>query len=232
MSFGDGTAEARVAARYAGIDGHVIAAAQREAEAEREQTRYANAVPQIPATQQGPAKGTVYLRPASEKAIDYLVSLSASRTPHVAEDVIRAWANTVDRSIVSEKIDALKAMAPAQSALIATQDATRPTEEVPAGRYAVTGDEGQTVFVRVDRPTEGQWKGYTFVKIQAGDDLHRVSRATSFALQRKILADGVQESMLRYGREIGSCGHCGRTLTNDESRQAGIGPVCRSKLGW
>ena len=30
----------------------------------------------------------------------------------------------------------------------------------------------------------------------------------------------------------GSCGHCGRTLTNEESRARGIGPICAGKMGW
>jgi hypothetical protein len=167
---------------------------------------------------------------ASEKAVDYLVSLSASRTPHVAEDVIRAWAATVDRSVVSDKIDELKAMLKSESVISTGGSLER--HNVPAGRYAITGSDGQTVFVKVDRPTEGQWAGRIFVKIQAGDDLHRTGRQVADALLAKIAADGVQDAMLRYGREIGSCGHCGRTLTNQESRDAGIGPVCRDKMGW
>lgn len=229
MSFGDGTVEAEVAARYAGIDGHAIAAAQREAEAKRENVgqpvRYNSEVDPAAPTAWRPAPR---LSVATEKAINFLVSLSSSRTPHVAEKVIRDWAATVHWKVVSTKIDELKAMPVVTTAT----GPARPAQEIPAGRYAVTGEEGQTVFVRIDRPTEGEWKGRTFVKVQAGSDLHRVSRSTSFALQNKILADGIKEAMLRYGREIGACGACGRTLTDEASREAGIGPVCRGKLGW
>ena len=28
------------------------------------------------------------------------------------------------------------------------------------------------------------------------------------------------------------CSLCGRTLTNDESRTRGIGPICIEKMGW
>lgn len=165
---------------------------------------------------------------ASEKAIDYLVALSASRTPHVAEDTIRRWAGSVHRQLVSDKIDWLKTLPVAQRQ--AGTELER--HNVPAGRYAVTGSDGHTVFVRVDRPTEGQWAGRIFVKIQAGDDLHKTGRQVADALLAKIAADGVEAAMLRYGRELGSCGHCGRTLTNEESRSAGIGPKCRSNMGW
>lgn len=109
--------------------------------------------------------------------------------------------------------------------------ASRPEVDVPAGRYALASERGVR-FYRVDRPTQGQWAGRTFVKVQAGDVDHNIRNYNDRqAILREIAADP-KEAMLRYGREIGSCGHCGRTLTNDESRAAGIGPICRGKMGW
>lgn len=35
-----------------------------------------------------------------------------------------------------------------------------------------------------------------------------------------------------YGTRTGSCSCCGRELTNKESIDLGIGPVCREKFGW
>ena len=174
----------------------------------------------------------VFVDQATDKAIDYLVSLSAAKTPWVAQPAIIAWAKSVDRRVVSDKIDELKAMPNARQDTPTASGGSLERHNVPAGRYAVTGNEGQTVFVKVDRPTEGQWAGRIFVKIQAGDDMIRTSRPQADALLGKIAADGNQAAMLRYGREIGACGHCGRTLTNEESREAGIGPVCRGKMGW
>lgn len=37
------------------------------------------------------------------------------------------------------------------------------------------------------------------------------------------------EAMIAYGRNQRRCGHCGTKLTKLESREAGIGPVCRTK---
>jgi hypothetical protein len=37
------------------------------------------------------------------------------------------------------------------------------------------------------------------------------------------------EAAARYGRELGQCGLCGRDLTDEASRAAGIGPVCRTR---
>ena len=114
----------------------------------------------------------------------------------------------------------------------ARQQAQAPTQQhdVPAGRYAVDTEEGHLAFYRVDRPTEGKWAGYTFVKVQASDELHRVRGQAAKAVLAKIAVDP-QAAMLRYGQEIGECGHCGRTLTDETSRARGIGPVCAGRMG-
>ena len=107
--------------------------------------------------------------------------------------------------------------------------------EVPAGRYAVETEDGATnelAFYKVDRPTEGRWAGYVFVKLMISDGEQRLSRAASQAVLAKIAAVGPEAASARYGHEIGECGVCGRTLTNDESRARGIGPVCVEKMGW
>lgn len=105
-------------------------------------------------------------------------------------------------------------------------------ESVPAGRYAVQPEEGQLRFYKVDRPTEGRWAGYTFVERQESGDFRRISRGEQAQALRLIEAQGVKESAARYGHELGVCGVCARELTNEESRAAGIGPVCRAKNGW
>jgi hypothetical protein len=104
--------------------------------------------------------------------------------------------------------------------------------EVPAGRYAVETEEGHLAFYRVDRPTEGRWAGYVFVKVQASDDYHPIKGAAQRdAILRKIAVDAPGAAR-RYGLELGSCGICGRTLTDETSRAHGIGPVCRERTGW
>lgn len=106
-----------------------------------------------------------------------------------------------------------------------------PIPDVPAGRYAVEF-EGRLMFYRVDRPTEGRWAGYTFLKVYASDETHAIREPMKRArILNRILEDGPQAAMLRYGREIGSCGHCGRTLTDEDSRARGIGPICAGRMG-
>lgn len=127
-------------------------------------------------------------------------------------------------------------VAKAKDAVRNARTGDRPSaEEVPAGRYAIETAEGATnalAFYKVDRPTEGRWAGYVFVKLIVSDDEQRMSRAAGDAILRKIAEVGAEAASARYGHEIGSCGICGRTLTNDESRERGIGPVCAEKMGW
>lgn len=99
------------------------------------------------------------------------------------------------------------------------------------GRYAVEID-GVLKFFKVDKPTEGRWAGYTFVKVQASDDLYNIRDRAYRERILAIIAEDPQGAMLRYGKEIGKCGHCGRTLTNEDSRERGIGPICADKMGW
>lgn len=104
-------------------------------------------------------------------------------------------------------------------------------DDVLAGRYAIR-DEGIVKFYTVDRPTEGRWAGRVFVKRQVSDDLIPLKtwRTTNEVLD-KIAVDP-QGAMLLYGEELGVCGICGRTLTNEESRRDKIGPICRQKFAW
>lgn len=56
----------------------------------------------------------------------------------------------------------------------------------------------------------------------------RIGEAVTYA---KIIAamslTDLKAAQVLFGREIGQCGVCGRSLTDEESRAQGIGPVCR-----
>lgn len=105
-----------------------------------------------------------------------------------------------------------------------------PTADVADGRYAIDTPEGVR-FYRV-RHGKNDWAGVVFVDVQHSDDYSPVkNRAAKAAIIAQIAQDPTT-AMLRYGQEIGACGHCGRTLTDADSRTFGAGPVCRAKLGW
>lgn len=104
--------------------------------------------------------------------------------------------------------------------------------DIPAGHYAVTGEDGTTDFYRVDKPTEGKWAGRTFVKLQLSETYERLSLSGTRAVLKKIEEAGPREAAIRYGKELGKCAICNRTLTNNDSIALGIGPVCAEKVGW
>lgn len=110
-------------------------------------------------------------------------------------------------------------------------------QALPEGTiYVAAGSPLQ--FFKVDHVADGKWAGWVFVKRQAGDNFDRVGSqrpgGTYKGAFASLLADEVvgdtPAAMQAYGREIGRCGNCNRTLTDEESRQRGIGPDCWAAL--
>lgn len=118
---------------------------------------------------------------------------------------------------------------------------------LPIGRTyaAVDNESGGVTFLIFDHcgPKDrwgmpSKWAGWVFVKQQVSDEERKLGSQRPGStyigqwpnLIDKVLAD-VQAAVIRYGKELGVCGVCGKTLTNAESREQGIGPVCLAKLG-
>jgi hypothetical protein len=69
------------------------------------------------------------------------------------------------------------------------------------------------------------------VKLYVSDYTHRVKLAFPTQLDAlKKIAPDPDAAARAFGLEFGRCGVCGRGLTNDESRELGIGPVCRQRV--
>lgn len=145
----------------------------------------------------------------------------------------------VSKTEASQVIDWLLKLPNKPKATSTGQGGRPELPDVPAGRYAVEvpgGEEtdGEPVlrFFKVDRPqAPSRWAGYTFVKQLASDEEWPVRGRRAKAVLEEIAKDPAAASA-RYGHEIGSCGICGRTLTDAESRARGIGPICADKAGW
>jgi uncharacterized protein DUF6011 len=178
----------------------------------------------VPASEAPPAEFTTAPK-ATENQLNYLSRLLAER--NLLTDEIAAK---------MEGLTTKKAHAWIERALTIAKPTTAISDSYPAvpeGRYAIWNEEAGCIrFYQVQKPTEGRWNGYTFVKVMASDETWPVKdRAKREAILAEIAKDPKAAS-LAYGREIGACGVCGRTLTDPDSIDKGIGPVCAGRLGW
>lgn len=191
----------------------------------------------------------------TQKQSDFIRKLLAEREGQMAAENIRATLNmhrerrTLSSLIASDAISKLlslpKGVCTVQQAeldLAQKQNdkgvvsgggtPTIPQSTVLAGRYALVGADSITKFYSVDTPTEGRWAGRTFVSVWASDEKHPIRNAEVRSQIIAEIAKDPKEALLRFGREIGKCGRCGRTLTDQTSREYGLGPVCKAKEGW
>lgn len=100
-----------------------------------------------------------------------------------------------------------------------------PSVEVADGRYAVE-EEGVLKFFKVEN---GRKAGFVFLDIQASDEWYSIRDRSRISRVLALIAADADAASLRYGRDIGECGDCGRTLTTKESRARGRGPICDAK---
>jgi Family of unknown function (DUF6011) len=153
------------------------------------------------------------LDPALAAVADVALDAFPARTVADASEAIERAKRTLDR---------LKAAAPAPVAPVAPV-------AVADGHYALVDADGVTKFYEVNSPTQGKWAGRTFVAVQASDERYPIRGAAAKAILAAIAADP-KAALVRYGHAIGKCGVCNRTLTDEASRAAGIGPVCAGRL--
>lgn len=102
---------------------------------------------------------------------------------------------------------------------------------VAAGRYAVPGEAGDLRHYKVDRPATGRFAGYTFVTWERDDGYESPLKKHQVEIVLRKIAANPMDALVAYGLSTGTCGVCSRKLTNPESVEAGIGPVCSAKVG-
>lgn len=125
---------------------------------------------------------------------------------------------------------------PAREAIVPTAvDHSTPIDyfdDIPDAYYALRNDEGTVKFYRVStfkRCLPGQTRPNRKVQLQSSDELHPARAEAARRILREIREMKPREAAFLYGREIGRCCRCGRTLTDEVSRSMGIGPDCAAK---
>jgi hypothetical protein len=83
--------------------------------------------------------------------------------------------------------------------------------------------------------------GALYVKTDEGDYLGKVADGKFYGTRDAtdehkqalaVIAENPKDAAIRYGRQTGSCACCGRPLSNKQSVDLGIGPICRDKWGF
>lgn len=164
-----------------------------------------------------------HLRPplalATEPQVNYLEGLRDGKDLSSLTPEQIAWLRDVDFSKIpktraSDVISQLKALP------WMPRDAAH-TPDVPNGRYAIPKEDGTLMFYSIK-----QGNTVTFVDVWASDARWPVKSSE----ERNRILTAIKndpDAGPRFGREIGRCYVCGRTLTDETSRALGIGPVCR-----
>lgn len=87
-----------------------------------------------------------------------------------------------------------------------------------------TGNNAGAIYIKAGDTYLGKIAGGKLFKSRECDD--------QIASSILVAAADPEAAAIAYGRRFGSCAICARELTNGESIDRGIGPICAEKFGW
>lgn len=157
------------------------------------------------------AAGTAAPRPArkaTDRQVEYVTDLLLERAHNHPSDLdVDALSFDQASALITELRDAPRAKVAAHG--------------IREGRYAYSTDGGKTAdHYRVSRT--GKITVWT-----AGGEYPYTGKGLTEPLA--WIKENQREAAALFGQLVGSCGRCGRDLSNDESREIGLGPVCATK---
>jgi|ADGO01.1.fsa_nt_gi hypothetical protein len=102
----------------------------------------------------------------------------------------------------------------------------RPVVEIEDGMYILDG-----VIYKVQHAVHGSGSQYA-KRLVAGAPGERATFVYAPGVVRKLRPEHrmTMDQAREFGALYGTCCQCGRVLTNEDSIEAGIGPICASKL--
>lgn len=171
---------------------------------------------------------TTTVNPPSDAQVKYALDLLENRVwpDGFCEEDLRG----MERKVVSNLIDSLhKAPRKAQDRKVGANGVKRPYKNIPNGRYALEFIEGWKFF----QVNQGHTRTFLDMLIGSPGDYRKqkMGGAAANTVLETIQKDPKQAS-INFGLKSETCGICHSPLTNPDSLAAGIGPHCRSKLGW
>jgi Family of unknown function (DUF6011) len=179
------------------------------------------------------AAGTPGFIPPTDKQISYLEGLRDGKDLTTLTPEQRAWLDDADFSKIpklraSDIITKLKELPWKPREMDSSIFKEMWEIEVDTGRYAIPGEDGKLRFYSVKRDGE---RMALWVDVWASDARYPIRAIPQRIEILKEIAKDPIAAMKTFGNEIGKCGRCGRTLTDETSRAFGIGPDCRDILG-
>ncbi len=173
----------------------------------------------------------------SQKQIDFFKSLVAKKSlSDTQRTQMLSTLTVLDKRAISSTIQWLIGLPwmprPAVTPQGPRNSAGCPEQSLDTGYYAVVDPLDQVLrFFYIKAPKQGRWVGYRFLSEVSGENMFSVrARGDRDRIFTEIAKDKLG-ALKRFGQEIGQCGHCRKQLTDAESREFGIGPVCRKALG-
>jgi hypothetical protein len=153
--------------------------------------------------------------PASEKQIDFLQKLMAER----GQDTSDVDWSKMDKALASKTIDTLLKTPVQKSAKV-----TQARVELEAGIYRV-----EDTIYKVQKAVHGSGDMYAKVLVVDGPGEARFEFAAGAIRNIRPEHRMTLDEAKQFGHVYGVCCQCGATLTDENSIEAGIGPVCARK---
>ena len=159
-------------------------------------------------------------------------------------DSLRKWGSLTPKQLLAVQA----CIARAKTAQIKADNA--PTVSVEPIEVAFAKAKGAGIqhpklrlgdFTFSPAPMNGKNPNAIYVKHANGEYLGKVAGSRLFTgaavspeLEREIVAVAADpmNAAIAYGKRYGKCSVCARTLTDEDSINRGIGPVCAERFGW
>ena len=153
--------------------------------------------------------------PATEAQINFLVKLLAEKIEDPAKSldaIKRVNEHKLSKATASAKITEYMAMPTVRKAFSSTP-------ELDEGMYKVGDDIFKVYHTQA---------GHIATKQLTEDGFEYTGRKPLAKIkpEHRMTLDQAKE----YGKVTGTCCNCGRLLTNEDSIEAGIGPICAGKF--
>lgn len=164
-------------------------------------------------------------RAASAKQIAFIRKLVVERFPEMTDENRETMVVWTTRSMSAAR-EAITSLLELPNKVKTASSGDELIASVPAGYYAVELD-GRVQFFTV---REARQSGRKYLRRVVGGhpEGYPVPAPARRQALEAIIADGLEAAALRYGHEVGNCYRCNRLLTDETSRELGIGPVCRN----